>query len=224
MGKDKLTYHQYDTIEQRFLREVMDIIQTRPFWWYLFINKILGSPLITYFKDTTVIISLNDLSYHNTEIVFEIIRKLLKVRAATKVIKKKEFIIVHLYSPVIVDYLKSRDKWKIIPVYFLIRNHFPDFRCYFDVRFQSDSEEVLINLLLLRNLRGKETFWITVDKPSEKAYPRVRKMQIMLGEHCRIKPQKHYDVFQISLDTQEMTEVLNSYFQSLATIEKLCYN
>ena len=45
MGKDKLTYHQYDTIEQRFLREVMDIIQTRPFWWYLLLTKFWAHPL-----------------------------------------------------------------------------------------------------------------------------------------------------------------------------------
>lgn len=220
MGKDKLTYHQYDTIEQRFLMEVAEIIHTRPFWWYLFINKILGSPLITYFKDTTMIISLNDLSYHHTEIAFEIIRKLLKVRAATKVIKKKEFIIVHLYSPVIFAYLNSLDRWKIIPFYHIIKKYYPTYKCYFDVKYQNETEEVLINLLL----RNKNTYWVTVGKPSEISYPGVNKLQIVLGEHCRLKCEKYYDVFQISLDTQEMVEVLNSYFQLLASNEKLCYN
>ena len=69
----------------------------------------------------------------------------------------------------------------------------------------------------MRAICGEKKLWITVDG-ERKGISASPKMQIMLGEHCRIKP-RNTTTFSNIFRYAGNDEVLSD-FQSLATIEK----
>lgn len=111
---------EYTKIENDFLKEIKNLIDTYPLKTYDFFKKI-QNPEIAYFRDTTLIISLLKLSNIEITNLFEILKRFLRVKSILKIIYKKEFIIVHFSSTTITKIIKKEDGWMYVDYYFVIK-------------------------------------------------------------------------------------------------------
>ncbi len=117
-----VNYYDYTPLELEFMKKSYELGVTYPFKWYEFINKIVGNRKITYFKDTTMIVTIVDLELGQVKILFELLKEYLKLKLIRKVLYKREFIIVHFYTNKTKDVFEQPNLWISIFSYFMIKN------------------------------------------------------------------------------------------------------
>lgn len=90
----QLDYMILNDIDYQFIKLSSDFSTSYPIKWEWFVN-IICSQAITFFRDFSAIIYLNDLSYEKVEVLFTILKRYLNSKIIEKIIFKKEFIIIH---------------------------------------------------------------------------------------------------------------------------------
>lgn len=91
----ELNINELSNIDIVFIDKTTCYMESYPFKWKIFIYNIITNKLITYFRDTSAIIHINNLSIKEIEILFIILKEYLSIKVIVKIIYKKEFIIIH---------------------------------------------------------------------------------------------------------------------------------
>lgn len=117
-----VNYYDYTKLELEFMKKTYELGMTYPFKWYEFINKIIGNRKITYFKDTTMIITIIDLEISKIKVLFEILKEYLKFKLIKKILYKREFIIVHFYSNKTKDVFEQPNLWISVMAYYMLKD------------------------------------------------------------------------------------------------------
>ncbi len=123
----------------------------KPFMWNEITNKILYNARLNYVKDTTFIITTYEIKENVVKSLFELFKDLLRRGFVTKIIYKKEFMIVHLYSYLIVKTLSSANNWLIIVTYQLIKDKWQDLNPYLNVTYESRLMTGEVELIVCKN-------------------------------------------------------------------------
>lgn len=129
----KLSFYQYDDIEKLFINYVIELCLKYPFKFHYYLKNVFSSPQITYLKDTTMIINLSFLTLDRQQDLFQFLRKLLQMKALTKVIDKKEFLITHLYSNKISEFFRYPTSWLGYLFHYVYTNLYPYEPCQLGV-------------------------------------------------------------------------------------------
>lgn len=96
---------------------INEINETHPLWWQEFLENIIHNPKVTFINHTTIIIGLYELGKTEIMILYNVLKKFKKEQLLTKVINKKEFLIVHFKNLEIMEYIISPIKWLNLVVY-----------------------------------------------------------------------------------------------------------
>lgn len=110
-------------LNYRIISEIIDIISTRPSWWIIFNVYIINNKRITYKKDTTFIISIYNMKDNHIVILYNILKRFYIIQVISKVIYKKEFVIVHLKDEECFKIMSDLNYWKECVVYYLINKN-----------------------------------------------------------------------------------------------------
>lgn len=144
-----VNYYEYTKLELEFMKKCYELGTTYPFKWYEFINKIVGNRKTTYFKDTTMIVTIVDLELEQVKVLFEILKEYLKLKLIRKILYKREFIIVHFYSTKTKDIFEQPNLWLSVFSYFMIKNS----DIYADVNLRGvihqDNNKELVDLVIV---------------------------------------------------------------------------
>lgn len=116
-----VNYYDYSQLELDFMKKCYELGTKYPFKWYEFINKIIGNRKITYFKDTTMIVTIVDLELSQVKILFELLKEYLQLKLIKKILYKREFIIVHFYSIKTKDVFEQPNLWISVFCYFMLK-------------------------------------------------------------------------------------------------------
>lgn len=157
-----INYYDYTSLDWEFMDLTNKLVKTYPFKWYTLMKKIINEPKITYFKDTTMIVSLLHLEFSQIKMLFEILKEYLKVRLIKKIIYKKEFIIVHFHSLRTKEVMETPNLWQAINYYYTIKEAFPEMSVY--LRGVIGNQEQVENVDLIVTSQDK-TYLINSSKP-----------------------------------------------------------
>ena len=69
-GSQIINFYTYNKLDYDFMDKTYYIGMKYPYKWYEFIHNIIHNQKITYFKDTTMIVSLLALDIHQIRILF----------------------------------------------------------------------------------------------------------------------------------------------------------
>lgn len=134
-------------------------ISSYPFKCYnmmeLFTNK-----EVVYTKDTTLIINLIKVSNDSLYNIFNLFKDLLRNNIISRIIYKKEVLIVYFKSDFIMSFFKIRNKWLIIPLISVLLELETKF--YFDVFIKN----IIVEKFML--LIEYKSFYITIDTVNNK--------------------------------------------------------
>lgn len=146
-----ITYRSLDEIEEKFVQYMIDYIKMKPFIWNEITNKILYNRLITYVKDTTFIITLYDIKNKNMKSLFDLLKNLLREGFINKLIYKKEFLITHLYSELVVKVLSEYNYWLIIMAYDIIKKENSNLKFYLNPIYQTSIRKIILDGIVFIN-------------------------------------------------------------------------
>lgn len=118
--------YQYDTIEEKCMEKINILIDKYPFKWEKFINKILSNNEITYFENNNIIIKLDKLKENDIETIMFFSKEILLTKGITKIICKKDIIILKFYSEKIYKIFSENNTWMSLSYYFTIKKYFPN--------------------------------------------------------------------------------------------------
>lgn len=107
---------EFNNIEIDFMKITKEEINTHPFKMFD-IMKLFKNIEITYIRDTMMIISLLKLSKIMIFDLFDLLKKYYKCKIITKVIYKREFIIIYFYNLFIAYMFKNINTWMYIDYY-----------------------------------------------------------------------------------------------------------
>jgi hypothetical protein len=96
---------------------INELNETHPLWWQDFIENIVNNKQITFINNTTLIFGLYELEVNELVILYNILKKFKKGKLLTKVINKREFLIVHINDETIMEYLIDQNKWLNLILY-----------------------------------------------------------------------------------------------------------
>ncbi|HHU80080.1 MAG: hypothetical protein ACOX40_07350 [Bacilli bacterium] len=141
--KDDLTlsFYQYDYIEKAFIKFIIDWCQKYPFKFHFLMKKVFNSSEITYIKDTTMIINLNYFSLDKQQYIFCFVREMLEAKVVKKVISKKEFLIIHLYSYKIGEFFIHPSRWLSYIFYDSFRSLYHSEKCLLGVLISNQNQQ-----------------------------------------------------------------------------------
>lgn len=128
--KFSVNYFEQTHHDNLFYYKTYQLAKTFPLKWYEFINKVVGNNQITYFKDTTMIINLIDLDLSLVKITFEVLKEYYKDNLFSKIIYKKEYIIVHFLSVKTKEVFEHINLWQAIYLYYIIKENYNDLNVY----------------------------------------------------------------------------------------------
>lgn len=157
-----INYYDYTNLDWEFMSLTNKLVKTYPFKWYTFMKKIINEPKITYFKDTTMIVSLLHLEFSQIKILFEILKEYLKVRLIKKIIYKKEFIIVHFHSLRTKEVMEVPNLWQAINYYYTIKTAFPEMTAYLRGVLGNHEQVEMVDLIVTNR---DKTYLINASKP-----------------------------------------------------------
>lgn len=146
-----LTFNNLDLLEEEFIEYIVDYINIHPFIWNELTNRILYNQRITYVKDTTFIITTYEIKERYIKYFFELFKELLRMGYVNKIIYKKEFMIVHLYSECITKALSTPNDWIILMTYKLIKTKINYYDAFLNVTYESNSRKELLDLILCKD-------------------------------------------------------------------------
>lgn len=163
-GQDySLTYKRLDKLEEELIEMVYKFSTTRPLVWQNIHDHVLTNSLISYVKDTTCIISTYELTKNDAYWLFHILKEFLRKGQITKILYKKEFIIVHFYNKFIIDVLTTRKKWLSLVVYYQLKKYFNG-KFYLDTLYEDNNQRILLDLLYVSD-DEKQKITFNVTKP-----------------------------------------------------------
>mgnify|MGYP000466558509 CR=1 FL=1 len=118
--------------DRNFIKICYDYSQRYPFKWNYLKKDIFTNEEIIYFKDTTMIISIDSIKLEKLLILFDFLKSLLNYRIIKKIIQKKEFVIAHFSETFQMEYIQRLDFLESISLYrkLLKELNLPDFRNY----------------------------------------------------------------------------------------------
>ncbi len=79
-----------------------------------FLYDIISNNKVSFLKDTTIIITVYELNVDEVVILYKVLKELRHIKAVEKVINKKEFLIVGVYSSNVMEYFNNPNKWYIL--------------------------------------------------------------------------------------------------------------
>lgn len=140
------------TIEQSnldcsFLKICYDYSRKYPFKWHFLVREIFSNKEIIYFKDTTMIISIDNVKLEGLVVLFDFLKLLLNYRIIRKTIQKKEFVIAHFNENFQIDYIQRLDFLESINLYHKLLKELKE-EVYFGVKLFYNDKEYMINILL----------------------------------------------------------------------------
>ena len=92
--------------DRNFIKICYDYSQRYPFKWNYLKKDIFTNEEIIYFKDTTMIISIDSIKLEKLLILFDFLKSLLNYRIIKKIIQKKEFVIAHFSETFQMEYIQ----------------------------------------------------------------------------------------------------------------------
>lgn len=95
--------------DRNFIKICYDYSQRYPFKWNYLKKDIFTNEEIIYFKDTTMIISIDSIKLEKLLILFDFLKSLLNYRIIKKIIQKKEFVIAHFSEAFQMEYIQRLD-------------------------------------------------------------------------------------------------------------------
>lgn len=160
-GAYSLTYFTYTKLDELFMEKSYYIGIKYPYKWYEFIHKILSNKKITYFKDTTMIVSLLDLEIHQIKILFEILKEYLKDKLIKKVLYHREFIIVHFHNTKTISIFKSKYLWIAVFSYYMIKNKLSNLDIHLQAVLEYIEHKDIVDMVINTN---NFTYLFTTNK------------------------------------------------------------
>lgn len=124
----EIIHHSLDHIENSFIKLINEEVYKYPFKFYRFMTLIFTKPNI-YIKDTTLIYERKSLDSDSVKILDYYFSLFRTVKAVRKVISKKDYQVLYLYSSFITSFLKEKNKYFTIPLYFRYKDQI---ELYFD--------------------------------------------------------------------------------------------
>lgn len=126
MFKDNI----FDLQVRKIYYVITKIFQQHPLWWEVFVEDIVNNEKTTFINDTTMIISIYELPVSKVIILFNVLKELKRHDLLTKIINKREFLIIHINDKVVLDYLISTTKWINLIVYKMLNETFLENKIY----------------------------------------------------------------------------------------------
>lgn len=175
-----LTYEKNNHLDEKYIAYITQYILVRPFIWCQLLRKVFLNPLITYKKDTTFIITTYEIKDNIINWLFELLKEMLRKGFVKKIIYKKEFMIIHFYSYLIVKSLSIENYWLILITYYYLKQQKINLKLYLNVDYQSMTQKEEIDLLIIAN---NEPLIIIDNIAKEKLImPNINKYLIYLFE------------------------------------------
>lgn len=132
--------------DRNFIKICYDYSQRYPFKWNYLKKDIFTKEEIIYFKDTTMIISIDSIKLEKLLILFDFLKSLLNYRIIKKIIQKKEFVIAHFSETFQMEYIQRLDFLESISLYRKLLKELKK-EVYFGVKLFYDNKEYLISIL-----------------------------------------------------------------------------
>ena len=132
--------------DRNFIKICYDYSQRYPFKWNYLKKDIFTNGEIIYFKDTTMIISIDSIKLEKLLILFDFLKSLLNYRIIKKIIQKKEFVIAHFSEAFQMEYIQRLDFLESISLYRKLLKELKK-EVYFGVKLFYDNKEYLISIL-----------------------------------------------------------------------------
>ena len=146
-----LTFTELDKIEEKFIDYIVNYINVYPFIWNELTNQILYDRMINYVRDTTFIITIYEIKNKNLKCFFELFKDLLRIGYVRKIIYRKEFMIVHIYSKFIAEALSTPNNWLILMTYKAIKSMHLRLEIFLNVEYESKLTKEKLDLIICKN-------------------------------------------------------------------------
>lgn len=146
-----LTFTELDKIEEKFIDYIVNYINVYPFIWNELTNQILYDRMINYVRDTTFIITIYEIKNKNLKCFFELFKDLLRIGYVRKIIYRKEFMIVHIYSEFIAKALSTPNNWLILMTYKAIKSMHLRLEIFLNVEYESKLTKEELDLIICKN-------------------------------------------------------------------------
>lgn len=118
-------------IDQAFIEQSYNYSNKFPFKWNFFVNKIVGKKNVFFYRDTTVIININEIEFKKLGDVFEILKLYLNNCIIRKIIYKKEFAIIHFNELFHMELLTNKGILISIGLYYFLKKTYQkNFKTY----------------------------------------------------------------------------------------------
>lgn len=141
--------YEYEEIDWVFIQKIHELFQKQPFKWYEVFENVIGNIKYSYIRDTSMIISLNELEEKIIINVFEMLKIFLRCGCITKIIYKKEYVIVELATLRIGEILKTPYSWMIIDYYYLVFDTLIDGKVYLQAKLENDKISEKADLVII---------------------------------------------------------------------------
>lgn len=166
-----INYFEYNKIDLMFMDKTYSIGIKYPYKWYEFIHSIIHNQRITYFKDTTMIVTLLDLDMNQIKILFEILKEYLKVKLLKKVLYYREFIIVHFHNIKTTNILRNKCLWISMFAYYMIKDKLYNIDIHLQGIIRDNEHKDIVDLIIKHN---NILYLISSNKILDNIYPNVR--------------------------------------------------
>ena len=146
---------------------MLNLSRSKPGVLKTFLLDIIANNKISYLKDTTIILTVYEMKVDDVIVLYKILKDLKRLKAVEKVINKKEFLIIGVYSLKIMEYFNNPNKWYILALKQALDELFnksnslvyyinpPDENCDMAIKRQNQWYYIHTSVLTLNNLSDK---------------------------------------------------------------------
>lgn len=136
-----------------FIKLCTNLMNKYPFKWFYFME--IFKKDVIYIKDTTIIIELLKLNYDEINNIFIYFKEFLNNKIITKLIYKKEYLVVIFDDLFNISFFLKNNKWMLILLMnYCINNNI---KSYYDVYLKSD--ETIYSMFMIKC----NNYFITFD-------------------------------------------------------------
>ncbi len=196
-----INYYEYNDLELNFMKKTYEIGMSYPFKWYEFINKIIGNHKTTYFKDTTMIVTLIELELGQVKILFEILKEYLKLKLIKKILYKREFIIVHFHTLKTKEVFEQTNFWQSVFCYFTIKEYYPSLDVNLRGVINQNNHKELVDLIINTT---NEIYLINSTTPLLDSYPDTKKAMIVYDMPRNMRIPSDNKIIKFSFDVSTL--------------------
>ena len=129
-----------EIIKLELLKKISIINKTTPGVW-LVVSNIIQNRKYTLILNKTLIISVYELTERKLIMLYKILKEIMKTKAISKVINKKEFLIVKLNNNLVIDCLTNSSLWRLIDIKEIIEENFPN--CF--IKLENDVIKFIVD-------------------------------------------------------------------------------